>query len=132
MIRSAKSEDIHEIRSLMNSVQGFWQNSWRSDVLESDLRSSDGLAFVHTEGNRIIGFVCAHDLGFRGYLSEIVVAETHQRRGIGKSLVNAVEKELTKRGCEILVADVWKDAEEFYIKLGWSPPDVILLRKKLL
>jgi ribosomal protein S18 acetylase RimI-like enzyme len=80
--------------------------NWRSDVLESGLRSSDGLAFVYTEDNRIIGFVCAHDLGFRGYLSEIVVAQTLQHRGIGKSLLNAVEKELTKRGCEILAADV--------------------------
>ena len=132
MIRLAKSEDIHEIRSLMNTIQGFWQNSWRSDVLESGLRSSDGLAFVYTEDNRIVGFVCAHDLGFRGYLSELVVAETHRRRGIGRKLVKKVEKELTMRGCEILVADVWKDAEAFYVKLGWSPPDVILLRKKLL
>ena len=113
MIRSAKSEDIHEIRSLMNSVQGFWQNSWRSDVLESGLRSSDGLAFVYTEDNRIVGFVCAHDLGFRGYLSGLVVAETHGRRGIGKKLVNEVEKELAERGCEILVAMYGKMRKDF-------------------
>jgi len=28
-------------------------------------------------------------------------------------------------------ADVWKDAVGFYRALGWSEPDVILLRKKL-
>jgi hypothetical protein len=30
-----------------------------------------------------------------------------------------------------LIADVWHDAEPFYRSLGWEPPDVVLLRRKL-
>ena len=77
------------------------------------------------------GFVCAHDLGFRAYLSELIVARGVRGRGIGKSLVERVQAELARRECRILIADVWHNAEPFYRSLGWEPPDVVLLRRKL-
>jgi len=30
----------------------------------------------------------------------------------------------------ILIADVWQDAERFYRSRGWTPPGVVLLRKR--
>lgn len=131
MIRLATIEDIPEIQRLLLSVPGFWQASWRNDVVERSLRSADGLAFGWEEEGYIKGFVCAHDVGFRGYLSELVVTEEVRGRGVGKQLVHRVENELAARGCAVLIADVWKDAEGFYRALGWTPPDVVLLRKKL-
>ena len=83
------------------------------------------------EGAELLGFVCGHDLGFRAYLSELVVAAPGRGRGAGKQLVARLEAELAARGCGTLVADVWKDARGFYESLGWSPPDVVLLRKKI-
>lgn len=131
MIRIATEQDVLQIRPLMQSVPGFWQKSWRHDVLERGIRSADGLAFVWEEGGQIAGFVCAHDVGFRGYLSELVVAEEMRGRSVGKQLLRRVEQELIDRGCAVLIADVWKDAEGFYRALGWRPPDVILLVKRL-
>ena len=75
MIRTATEADIKSVKTLMRSVPGFWQDEWRSDVLERSIHSADGLAFVWEEGGQVLGFVCAHDLGFRAYLSELVVAE---------------------------------------------------------
>jgi GNAT superfamily N-acetyltransferase len=115
----------------MQSEPGLWQDSWRSDVLERSLQSADRLAFVWEEDEHLQGFVCAHDVGFRGYLSELVVGKNQRRKGIGQQLVRRVEQELQKRGCTILIADVWKGAEKFYRSLGWTPPDVVLLRQKL-
>ncbi len=77
------------------------------------------------------GFICAHDLGFRGYISALIVADRARRKGIGRQLVRRVETELIQRGCRTLVADVWRDAEYFYRSLGWSTPDVSFLRKAL-
>jgi hypothetical protein len=57
----------------MRSEPGFWQDSWREDVLERGLDASGGLAFVWEEGGQILGFICAHDLRFRAYLSELIV-----------------------------------------------------------
>jgi len=131
MIRIATESDIAHIRLLMKSVPGFWHEDWRDDVLERGIRAADGLAFVWDEGERITGFVCAHDVGFLGYLSILVVAQEVRGRGVGKQLVRRVERELAARGCATLISDVWKDAERFYRALGWTSPDVVLLRQRL-
>lgn len=132
MIRTVTARDIPHIQSLVKSVPGFWHEDWRDDVLERGIRAADGLAFVWDENGRIVGFVCAHDVGFLGYLSQLVVAEESRGKTIGKQLVRRVEQELAARGCAVLISDVWKDAEGFYRALGWTPPDVVLLRQRLL
>jgi ribosomal protein S18 acetylase RimI-like enzyme len=86
---------------------------------------------VAEQEEKIVGFVCAYDVGFRGYLSELAVSAAVRRQGIGAELLSAVESALAKRGCTLLLSDVWRDAEGFYRHLGWSQPDVVLLRKHL-
>src|SRR4029453_12520204 len=92
VIREARTTDISDIRALMNSVAGFWDSSWRPDVLERALGSPDTIALVHQDGADIDGFISAHDLSFRAYLSELVVAPQAQRRGIGARLLAEIER----------------------------------------
>ena len=131
MIRTAKREDCSRIKALMQSEPGFWRDDWREDALERAVANAAGLAFVWEETSELLGFVCAHDLGVRAYLSELVVTGPARGRGIGEQLVRRVEQEVAARGCTVLFADVWKGARTFYERLGWAPPDVVLLRKKL-
>jgi predicted N-acetyltransferase YhbS len=131
MIREANVDDIPAIQSLMQSVPGFWDKAWREDVLQLALRCASGLALVMEQEGKIVGFVCAHDVGFRGYLSALVVGAAVRGQGIGSELLGGVEAALSSRGCTVLISDVWRDAEVFYRHLGWSQPDVVLLRKKL-
>jgi ribosomal protein S18 acetylase RimI-like enzyme len=131
MIRTATESDISSIQSLMQSVPGLWHEDWPADVLERAIRAAEGLAFVSADEGKVLGFACAHDLGFRGYLSALVVAEEARGRGIGRQLVRHVEQELAARGCAVLISDVWRGAEGFYRALGWTSPDVILLRHTL-
>jgi len=131
MIREAIASDVPRIRALMQAVPGFWQPWWPKDVLEKALVSANGLAFVMEDKPHILGFACAHDLGFRAYLSELVVANQAQHRGIGTLLVKAIEAGLRDRNQRVLIADVWRDAERFYRSLGWEPPDAVLLRQRL-
>jgi len=132
MIREATKADIPAIRVLMGSEPGFWKQATRPEVLEIDLDSAKDLAIVWEESGEILGFACAHDVGFRAYLSELIVSRTARGRGVGQRLVEHVEDRLRKRKCPVLFSDVWKEAEGFYRSLGWSAPDVILLRKRLL
>jgi GNAT superfamily N-acetyltransferase len=74
--------------------------------------------------------VCAHDLGFRAYLSELAVAAPWQRCGIGPALVAVVTKELASRGCSALVADIYPPAVAFYERMGWYAPDAVPLARK--
>lgn len=131
MVRQALETDVSGIRALLQSVPGFWHAEWRPDVVERAIASANGLAFVSEEADHVVGFVCAHDVGFLGYLSSLVVSEAARGRGIGAALVRRVEQALAARGCAVLIGDVWKDALGFYQALGWSAPDVVLLRQRL-
>jgi GNAT superfamily N-acetyltransferase len=131
VIREARIDDINGIRALMTSVDGFWDESWRADVLERVLGAPDAIALVHEDGTVIDGFICAHDVGFRAYLSELVVAPQIQGRGVGAQLLAEIEQRMSERGCAVMIADVWRDAEAFYRSHAWTPPPVALLRKRL-
>lgn len=131
MIRDATAADIGEVRALMRTVAGFWDETWRQDVLERAIGSPDAVALVHQDGEAIVGFVCAHDVGFRAYLSELVVSPKAQHRGVGSGLLSEVERRMVERGCSLIIGDVWRDAEGFYRAHGWTPPPVVLLRKRL-
>jgi ribosomal protein S18 acetylase RimI-like enzyme len=131
MIRKAKTKDFTAIKKLLKGEKGLWDKNWRKNALELGITSSIDLSYVYEENNKIIGFVCAHDLGFRSYLSELVVDSKFRNIGIGKELVKKVEDCLREKGCKIIISDVWKNSIGFYKNLGWSEPSVILLRKRL-
>ena len=132
MIRLATENDLKAVEELIKSVPGFWHSEWRSNALELALRAADGLAFVWEDQGNLVGFSCAHDVGFLGYLSLLVVSEPAQGRGIGRELVQHTEQELATRGCATLISDVWQEAVGFYQALGWSGPGAVLLRKKII
>src|ERR1041385_5539224 len=93
MLRRATASDAPAIRTLMERVPGFRQPEWSDQIIDHAIRSADGLALVWEE-SEVLGFVCAHDLGFRAYLSELIVDPAAQHRGIGARLVLAVEDAL--------------------------------------
>src|SRR5215472_15599262 len=128
MLRAAIASDVPGIRCLMRAVPGSWQDWWSEKTVADAIRSANGLAFVWEEEQRIAGFICAHDLGFRAYLSELVVDASLHRQGIGTRLVQAVVSALGDKQQRVLIADVWQDAVQFYRSLGWEPPDAVLLR----
>jgi ribosomal protein S18 acetylase RimI-like enzyme len=115
----------------METIPGFWQPWWSDETVIQAIRSAGDLSFVWEDESGIVGFVCAHDLGFRAYLSELVVDPRASRRGIGSRLVRAVEEALSQKNQQILIADVWRDAESFYRSLGWETPSAVLLRRRL-
>ncbi len=131
MIRPATISDLPRLLPLFQSEPGFWNPAWSEGTLRKALHSAGDLALVWEKDGEILGFACAHDLGFRGYLSELIVSSGARGQGIGRRLVEEIEHSLAHRGCPLLIADVWKDALGFYQSLGWSTPDAILLRKKL-
>lgn len=74
MIRLAGPADIAGIEALMRSVAGFWDETWRPDVLERVLGAPETIARVHHANDTIDGFICGHDVGFRAYSSELIVS----------------------------------------------------------
>jgi hypothetical protein len=54
------------------------------NVLEIEIAAGKDLALVWEEEGEILGYACPHDLGFRAYLSDLIVAKTARNRGIGR------------------------------------------------
>ena len=132
MLRLASHIDLEQIIDLIDSAPGMRQDYWREGAIEQAIDMSDGLAFVWEEESDILGFICAHDFGFRGYMSILVVGENARGKGVGTQLVRQVENELAARGCTILISDVMKNAENFFRHLDYKEPESILLYKKLM
>ena len=104
---------------------GYAQSAWRNDAVRRAVAAADGLAYIADEDGLLIGFACAHDVGFRAYLSELVVAPSHQRQGVGSAPLAAVERGLAERGCTLVFVDVFPPA--FYRRLRWREPRATLL-----
>jgi GNAT superfamily N-acetyltransferase len=132
MIRNVAEHDLSSIRKLIESIPGMWHSEWRTDALEQACHASNGLAFLWEEDKKILGFSCAHDVGFHAYLSLLVMAEGAHGQGIGRQLIQHTEQILREHGCATLISHVWQDAVGFYQALGWSPPGAVLLRHRLL
>jgi ribosomal protein S18 acetylase RimI-like enzyme len=50
----------------------------------------------------------------------MAVEKTYQRKGIGRALINAMETQAEKSGCEKVILDAREPAVDFYKKLGYK------------
>jgi GNAT superfamily N-acetyltransferase len=130
-IRSASPGDESGIKRLLKAEGGMWQGWWRDDAVAIAIASAGDLALVAVRDERILGFACVHDVGFRAYLSEIVVAESERGSGIGHALLTRAETMLGERGCQLIIADAYPPAVNFYERQGWGRPDAVLISRQL-
>jgi ribosomal protein S18 acetylase RimI-like enzyme len=95
---------------------------WPSDLAErlsqwQALLAGEGLVFVASEGDQIVGFV--HALGSR--ITTLYILASHQRRGIGRALMSRLCRALAGRGiatASLAVLAVNTPAIAFYRSLG--------------
>lgn len=132
MILKMRREDLIFVKSLMQSIPNFWHEVWTDETLERAFVASEDLAFVYESDRQIVGCIFGYDFSFRAYIGGLAISGGMRNRGIGKKILQNVENVLKKRGCELIIADVWKSAEPFYRKLEWEEPQAILLRKRLI
>jgi ribosomal protein S18 acetylase RimI-like enzyme len=114
--RRLLASELHEVYELLAA------NGWRERVgtLEqfSSLISASQLAEVAVLDGRVVGFVRAITDGLsNGYLSMLVVAPEHRRKGVGRQLV---EHALGSNSKVTWVLRAGRDgSSEFFSKLGF-------------
>ena len=121
--------DEPDIKGLLKSTSGVWQEWWRNTAVAIALESAGSLALVALRKDKIVGFACFHDVDFRAYLSEMVVAESEQGGGIVSKLLKKAEELLSDKGCLLIVADAYPPAEGFYRSREWGRPTSVLISK---
>lgn len=82
------------------------------------------------DGN-LIAFGCMVGPGMEhGYLEDVIVHPSYQRKGIGKSLVKKIIQEADDRGISIITVSFAEANLRFYEGCGFTPCHGGVLRKK--
>jgi GNAT superfamily N-acetyltransferase len=151
LIRRATQADATTIRALVpRLVTTFTPPPWRStaamtatdqDVIAEAISSStaDPSIFVAVMDDAVVGFIHVRSLEdyYRrckhGHVADVVVAETHEGRGVATALLAKAEEWSRDQGYDWMTLGVFEQnahAERLYQKLGYRR-DVIRLLKPL-
>ena len=95
-------------------------------VFDAKLAVHDGMLFVATDADTVIGTAMAGYDGHRGWLYAVVVLPGHRRRGIGAALVRHAVGALRKAGCtkvNLQIRTTNLAVRGFYESLGFEIED---------
>jgi len=125
MIRKAKLEDLEEIKIIADKNRNKLGFTPRGMLIKYIKR---GEVYVAELNKKVLGFICFHHCK-DGWTTiyKICVIEEHRRKGFGKALLKAVEKEAQKIRLKC-PAEI--EANNFYAALGYICTGVEKGRKR--
>ena len=129
-------EDYEEVYDLWENA-GSGIHLRRSDEPEEiakKLQRDPDLFLLAEIDGRIVGSVMGGFDGRRGIMYHMAVAESFRHKGIGTTLMEALERRLKEKGCiryYLLMAKDNTAVVDFYQERGWEILDLFALGKDL-
>lgn len=126
-----------------DTVFALWQSAGdslgigRSDAREEiakKLQRDPDLFLVAEDDRKIIGTVIGGYDGRRGMIYHLSVDRAYRGRGIGKMLMDEVERRLQVKGCRkayLLIKRGNEDVVEFYRHRGWETMEITIMGKTM-
>jgi len=125
LIRPILQPEIEQARLLL--VENDWGSRVSDPLVFARLVEKSQIALVAVEQEKIVGFLRAISDGvFNGYISMVVIAASHRRRGIGAALVNAAMGDDLRMTWVLRTGRV--GAADFYKSLGFSRSELAMER----
>ena len=129
--RQADEADVIQLWKRCNLIVP--QNDPADDIA-TKIKVQPELFLVGVRDGRVIATVMAGYEGHRGWINYLAVDPGLRRQGIGRSLMDTVEKKLRKIGCpkiNLQVRTSNASVIEFYEHIGFTIDDVVGLGKRL-
>lgn len=105
---------------------------WKDILRKSKVRPD--LFLIGAIETEIVASVMVGYEGHRGWINYLAVSPTHQRKGIGRKMMEAAERALRAEGCPKINLQVRTSNAHvlaFYRAIGFLPDDVVSLGKRL-
>lgn len=119
-IRGGTAADLERVMEI--AAQSDTAGHWRREDYENIFSSSRTL-LVAEEGNRIVGFLIAHDIAGEWELENIAVAGESRRRGIGRELLESLLRAARSNATQCVLLEVRESniaARKLYERRGFQ------------
>ena len=133
-LRVARADEAAPVAALVNAafqVEAFFKRGDRTDAGEigNMMQRGEFLVLDHSEapdapGTGLAACVYTRTNGDRGYFGMLSIDPRSQGRGLGRSIIAAVESRFRAQGCraiDIHVVNVRQELPPFYERLGYVP-----------
>ena len=133
-LRGARADEASAVAALVNAafqVEAFFKRGDRTDAAEIGnlMQRGEFLVLDHSEapgapGAGLAACVYTRTNGDRGYFGMLSIDPRSQGRGLGRSMIAAVESRFRAQGCravDIHVVNLRKELPPFYERLGYVP-----------
>ncbi len=126
IIREFEKDDITTLRDLILDAENFGDPFLNSEMLNirRDSISDFGRVFIATLKGEVVGYITLRRNIFSLFIDSIIVGWKHQRRGIGRALIEKARAHARNEGLQILRTDTasFMDyAISFYMACGFKP-----------
>jgi ribosomal protein S18 acetylase RimI-like enzyme len=131
-LRIAQADEAPAVAALVNAafqVEAFFKRGDRTDAAEvgNMMRRGEFLVLDHSAapgvpGTALAACVYTRTNGDRGYFGMLSIDPRSQGRGLGRSMIAAVESRFRAQGCravDIHVVNLRKELPPFYERLGY-------------
>ncbi|MDP3855094.1 GNAT family N-acetyltransferase [Phenylobacterium sp.] len=135
-LRAAEPADIEPVRAIERASASRFLGTDRAWLADDDPTDAETLGervgagglLVACDGDRPVAFIMFREAEGSGYIEQVDVLPSHERRGIGARLIDAVADAARTRGWSALTLSTFKDVPfnaPYYRRLGFEEVEVL-------